>query len=360
MSLSRDTQFTAPGLPGGKEGSGHTARTQVVPGGPPVPPALQCSDASRRPLQRPPALQACGRGREGEGKEGKLPARKRSAGWPESSLTLRAGHGLGHTGRDKPGVLIPRLGLLLPGDGMLDIWAGRVEASQAQLGRKGHVPGWGCWRRGGEAERCLAPGARGADGIQANPPSSPAWTGQMYPQHRLQEAAYQRGCPMSSALIRVRAETFSMTVPTASRSEVGAPPALTPLPWHKVGGVARLWPRALCRLSRREHCFPSCACWARSSGTLRPQRPVGQASAYRRATHQTICFSHKQGEVPASGGPEGPPDTGSRRQRGSPAFVEHMETQRVLTESDFPMECSRTCHFNMSQGESWGRGNGSQ
>lgn len=123
-------------------------------------------------------------------------------------------------------------------------------------------------------------GPRGADGTQANPPSSPAWTGQVYPQHRLQEAAYQRGCPMSSALIRIRAETFSMTVPTASRSEAGAPPALTPLPWHKVGGVARLWPRALCRLSRCEHCFPSCACWARSSGTLRPQEPVGQASAY--------------------------------------------------------------------------------
>lgn len=171
MSLSRDTRFTAPGLPGGKEGSGHTARTQVVPGGPPVPPALQCSDTSRRPLQHPPALQACGRGREGEGKEGKLPARKRSAGWPESSLTLRAGHGLGHTGRDKPGVLIPRLGLLLPGDGMLDIWAGRVEASQAQLGRKGHVPGWGCWRRGGEAERCLAPGARGLMGFRPTLPA---------------------------------------------------------------------------------------------------------------------------------------------------------------------------------------------
>lgn len=158
-----------PGTPGsrrrgclaGRKAVGTRPGPGVVPGAPPVPPALQCSDASRRPLQRPPALQACGQGREGEGKEGKLPARKRSAGWPESSLTLRAGPGLGHTGRDKPGVLTPRLGLLIPGDGMLDIWARRVEASQAQLGRKGHVPGWGCWRRGGEAERCLAPAAQG-------------------------------------------------------------------------------------------------------------------------------------------------------------------------------------------------------
>lgn len=42
------------------------------------------------------------------GSEGGLPARKRSAGWPQASLTPRAGPRLSCTGRDKPGVLTPR------------------------------------------------------------------------------------------------------------------------------------------------------------------------------------------------------------------------------------------------------------
>lgn len=169
------TPLTVPGLPAGEEGGGRAARTRGCPAGvgvgghPSHRPfrealaARACSDvclplALQRPSAWPCTTVACG------GREGRRPARKRSVGWPESSLTPRAGPGLSHTGRDKPGVLTSRPGLWFPGDGMLDIRAGRVEKSQAQLGRKGHVPGWSCWRRGGEAERCLARGVPGEGG----------------------------------------------------------------------------------------------------------------------------------------------------------------------------------------------------
>lgn len=120
-------------------------------GGPPIPlpvreaPAARTrSDASRPPAPAWPCTTVAG----GQG-EGTLPARKRSAGWPASSFTPRAGPGFGHTGRDQPGVLTVRPGLLLLGDRMLDIQAGSMEESPAQLGREGHVPRWG-WRGGAE------------------------------------------------------------------------------------------------------------------------------------------------------------------------------------------------------------------
>lgn len=181
-----------------------------------------------------------------------MPAGKRSACWPESSLTPRAGTDLGHTGRDKPGVLTPSPGLLLPGDQMLDIQAGRVDGSQTQLGEGRTRPWVGLPRGvGGDtlkaARRAQAwpKGSSGAGGIQANPPSSPAWAGYVYPQHRLQEAPYQHGCPMSSAPFPLKAETcVSMTLPRSRQERGGEPPAPTPLPRHRVSAAARPWPEA--------------------------------------------------------------------------------------------------------------------
>lgn len=156
---------------------------------------------------------------------------------------------------------------------------------------------------------------------------------------------------MSSALISLRAETC----PHGRQEWDGEPPALTPLSRHE-----RSWLRCPCRLSRHEHCLPSYARWARSSGTLRPQALSARPLLGGGAAPPNLCFSHQRGGVPASGGHQGPPDTRSRGPCGSLAFAEHIETQRARTESDFPMECSRTCHFNMPQGESWARGSGSE
>lgn len=160
-------------------------------GGPPIPlpvreaPAARTHSDASRPCPPAPAW-PCTTVAGGRG-EGRLPARKRSAGWPASSLTPRAGPGLGHTGCDQPGVLTIRPGLLLPGDGMLDVQAGSVEESPAQLGREGHVPrwGWGEGRRGWTVPGPRGPGA----GWEA---SCPAWTGHVC-------TAYRRGRPMSSA-----------------------------------------------------------------------------------------------------------------------------------------------------------------
>lgn len=68
-------------------------------------------------------------------------------------------------------------------------------------------------------------------------------------------------------------------------------PALTLLP--------RPWPRALPADQASVSSFLSCAHWTGSSGPLWSQNPDGQGFADQRATHQTRCFSHEQGEVPA-------------------------------------------------------------
>lgn len=91
-------------------------------------------------------------------------------------------------------------------------------------------------------------------GTQANPPSCPAQAGHVYPKHRLQEAAYQHGCPMSSTLFPLRAETcVSMTLslrPAGVGWGAAHPDPITQ------AQRARLWPRALPgRSGRRELLF---------------------------------------------------------------------------------------------------------
>lgn len=147
LGLSRDAQLTTPGLPGGKEGGGQPARTRGRAGAHPsrqpfreALAARTCSDAS--------CLRGCGWG-EG-GVAGGQPGRGQQAGLSPAWLRGR-GTSLGHTGRDKPGVLTPSPGPLLSGDRMLDIQAGRVDGARPSWGREGHVPGWGC--RGGEGGR---------------------------------------------------------------------------------------------------------------------------------------------------------------------------------------------------------------
>ena len=157
-------------------------------------------------------------------------------------------------------------------------------------GREGHVPGRG-W--GGEQLKvgCVASGlarevqAGCQDPGQRSELSSPS--GRVHPKHRLREAAYQRGCPMSSALFPLRAETcVSMTLsprPAGVGWGAARPDPITQA--QRVSRVARPWPRALPgRPSRHKHCFPSYALWAGSSGPLRPQKPVGQAFAHQRVT----------------------------------------------------------------------------
>lgn len=56
-------------------------------------------------------------------------------------------------------------------------------------------------------------------------------------------------------------------------------------------------------------------------------------------------------EAPASRGAQGTPDT-----QNTAHFLLWRKTQRALDESNFHMKCFRTCHFNMPQGESRGRG----
>lgn len=135
---------------------------------------------------------------------------------------------------------------------MLDIQAGRVDGSQTQLG-EGRTRPWVGLPRGDGGDTLKAArraqawpkGSSGAGGIQANPPSSPAWAGYVYPQHRLQEAPYQHGCPMSSAPFPLKAETcVSMTLLRSQQERGGEPPTPTPLPRHRVSAAARPWPRA--------------------------------------------------------------------------------------------------------------------
>lgn len=286
LCLSRDAQFTAPGLPGGREGCGQEARTGgrlgAHPSRRPSREALAArarSDASR--LRPPvPARPCVAVAREGRGRE---------AGLSPASPWGR-GNGLGHRGRDKPGVLTPSPGPLLPRDRMLAAQAGRADGSQTQLGEGRTRPWVGLgWGAAESRLRGFRPGPRGAGGCrdpgQAAEPSSPS--GRVHPKHRLQEAAYQRGCPMSSALSPLRAETcVSMTLslrPAGVGWGAARPDPITQA--QRVSRVARPWPRALPgRPSRHEHCFPSCALWAGSSGPLRPQKPVVQAFAYQRVT----------------------------------------------------------------------------
>lgn len=135
-----------------------------------------------------------------------------------------------------------------------------MDRSQTQLGERRTHP-WVGLRLCGERLK-VGCGASGlarevqgeAVGTQANPPSCPAQAGHLHPKHRLQEAAYQRGCPMSSTLFPLRAETcVSMTLslwPAGVGWGAAHPNPITQ------AQRARLWPRAFpSRSGHRELLF---------------------------------------------------------------------------------------------------------
>lgn len=113
----------------------------------------------------------------GEGVAGGQPGRGQQAG-PSPAWLRGRGTSLGHTGRDRPGVLTPSPGLLLPRDRMLDVQAGRVDRARSSWGRKGHVPGVGLLGERGRLQVAfgasgLAGGIPGASGAQLSLPQSP-------------------------------------------------------------------------------------------------------------------------------------------------------------------------------------------
>lgn len=166
--------------------------------------------------------------------------------------------------------------------------------------------------------------------------------------------------PKSSALTLLKAETCLHHCPRSQHVGVGAAvldllqgPLPRPSEWP--GRPGRGPSRAL---SCREHCFPSRACWARVSGAPHPREPAGRACACPGAPQTPLLT-----QTGAASCQQWPPRTLGRRKRRLTWLTYSSGTdgdERALTESVFPTECSRTCHFNMPQGESWGRGNSSQ
>lgn len=125
-----------------------------------------CSDRPCCALRCPLGPEWPGKG----GRKGGLPARKRSAGWPQASLTPRAGPGLSRTGRDKPGVLTPRPWRLFPGDGC---WLCRQEAwreARPSWGGKSASLGAAAGGGGERLKGAWPAGCSGADETQASRP----------------------------------------------------------------------------------------------------------------------------------------------------------------------------------------------
>lgn len=88
---------------------------------------------------------------------------------------------------------------------------------------------------------------------------------------------------------------------------------------------------------------------------LNPQKLVGQAFAGRSQGHPPDYLPDTNGVRPLPA--VAPRDPRTQELEDHVAhFLLWRKTQRALDESDFHMKCSRICHFNMPQGESWGRG----